>query len=174
MRCYRPLLAPLFVAFALFVSPALAEEALVIGWENLLPEDELIAAEEEAIADIPLFDDQGPEHQSVGIQTGSSRTVEELDGKRIKMPGFMLPLQYGKGGVIEEFLLVPYFGACIHVPPPPPNQLVYVPTQDNPVKTKGMWDPIWVTGVMRTSMKVNDLGDAAYTLELEKIEKYEE
>ena len=108
-----------------------------------------------------------------GMQTGSYKVVEELDGKLIRMPGFMLPLEYAKGGMVSEFLLVPYFGACIHVPPPPPNQIVYVISQ-KPIKAKGLWDPVWVTGKMSTKTNINDLGDAAYTLELTELEKYDE
>lgn len=70
--------------------------------------------------------------------------VTELDGKQIRMPGFALPLEYSDKK-ITEFLLVPWVGACIHTPPPPPNQIVYVKV-DKGFKTNGMFEPIWVSG----------------------------
>ncbi len=72
--------------------------------------------------------------------------VTELDGKQIRMPGFALPLEYSDKK-ITEFLLVPWVGACIHTPPPPPNQIVYVKVE-NGYKTNGMFEPIWVSGEM--------------------------
>jgi hypothetical protein len=70
--------------------------------------------------------------------------VTELDGKQIRMPGFALPLEYSDKK-ITEFLLVPWVGACIHTPPPPPNQIVYVKV-DKGFETNGMFEPIWVSG----------------------------
>jgi hypothetical protein len=70
--------------------------------------------------------------------------VEELDGQRIRMPGYVLPLEF-EGTHVIEFLLVPYVGACIHVPPPPPNQIIHVRV-DKGIKNWGMFYPIWVTG----------------------------
>ena len=105
-------------------------------------------------------------------QIDAFNVVEELDGKFVKLPGFTLPFEWDATGDIREFLLVPYFGACIHTPPPPPNQMVYV-TTDEPVDFVGMWDPVWVIGELRTSSNMNDLGNTAYTLELVGWEAYE-
>ena len=70
--------------------------------------------------------------------------VPELEGTVIRMPGYALPLEYSETGV-TEFLLVPYVGACIHTPPPPPNQIVYVKT-DRPHLVENLYDPVWITG----------------------------
>ena len=61
-------------------------------------------------------------------QSANAPVNTELDGKQVKIPGFIVPLDVAKDGTVSEFFLVPYFGACIHVPPPPPNQIVYVTT----------------------------------------------
>lgn len=71
-------------------------------------------------------------------------TVPALDGKTIRMPGFVLPLEYD-GKKVTEFLLVPWVGACIHTPPPPPNQIVHVRAK-TPFVTKGMFEAVTVTG----------------------------
>ena len=69
-----------------------------------------------------------------------------LNGQLIRMPGYLLPLEFS-GKAVSEFLLVPWVGACIHTPPPPPNQIVHVKS-DKPIGNVGMFMPIWVTGQM--------------------------
>jgi hypothetical protein len=69
-----------------------------------------------------------------------------LDGQLVRMPGYLLPLETS-GKRIREFLLVPWVGACIHTPPPPPNQIVHV-TLDQPYEHDGLFKPVMVTGRM--------------------------
>ena len=151
----------LIAAALTFVS---AEEPRTIVWADLVPEGDNVAS-----ASTPQSHDGGP-----GMQTGSAETVAELDGVVIRMPGFMLPLDYTERGKVRGFLLVPYYGACIHVPPPPPNQIVFVDSSAEPVDSKGLCDPVSVTGTMKVKENQNDLGDAAYTLILEEIAPYNE
>jgi hypothetical protein len=66
---------------------------------------------------------------------------------------------------------VPYFGACIHVPPPPSNQIIYVKSE-NPFKSDGVFTPVWVTGTLTTQAHLNDVGDAGYTIQATKVELY--
>lgn len=76
-----------------------------------------------------------------------SRSIQsELDDQTVSLGGYMLPLEYS-GTKVTEFLLVPYLGACIHTPPPPPNQIVHVKSTRG-IKTKGLYDPVLVTGVL--------------------------
>ncbi len=72
----------------------------------------------------------------------------QLDGRDVRIPGYLLPLEFD-GTLVTEFLLVPYIGACIHVPPPPPNQIVFV-TSDQGFEIRGLYTPVWVNGAMRT------------------------
>jgi len=67
-----------------------------------------------------------------------------LDGQMVRVPGYMLPLEFS-GKTVTEFLLVPWVGACIHTPPPPPNQIVHVKT-DKPFVSEGLFMPVWITG----------------------------
>ncbi len=94
--------------------------------------------------------------------------VEALDGKRVKIGGYVVPLDFDATKV-KEFLLVPFVGACIHVPPPPPNQLVYVKSEAG-FEVKGSFDPVWVTGKMQTKIAFTGLAEAGYSLDAEKIE----
>ena len=70
---------------------------------------------------------------------------------------------------------MPYFGACIHVPPPPVNQTVFVTVaegQEIPADTAYM--PIWVSGQMNVERLDKEIGVAGYTIEAAMIEPYEE
>lgn len=146
-----------------------------IGWEDLLPE-----GEEERLAQLyqqqmAMLYSQPVAEGSAGdaaIQIGTFNTVEELDGLTVRLPGYTVPFEFGSDAEITEFLLVPYFGACLHQPPPPPNQTVYVITE-TPVKLKDLAQAVWVEGVLQTVTQQSDLADAAYTIKLTKLEDYE-
>ena len=140
-----------------------------IDWQTLLP-----AAERGNYhpAPPPPVHDYLGEGSMAALQTGSYTANAELNGARIKLPGFVVPLERGKDGLIDEFFLVPYFGACIHVPPPPPNQIVYVKMRAG-AGLSSIEDAQWVTGVLHVSVKTSALGAAAYTLDGEKMEPYE-
>jgi hypothetical protein len=106
--------------------------------------------------------------------------VEDLHGRLVRMAGYLLPLEI-IGAKVTEFLLVPYIGACIHVPPPPPNQIVYVKIIKKAYRHKGLNDPVWVTGKMSVKSMTRDLylvdGSAdvsiGYALEARQVEPYE-
>ena len=95
-----------------------------------------------------------------------------LDGEKIKIAGFVLPLDYTEEKV-KEFLLLPYHGACIHVPPPPTNQTVFVKTGKEGVSIRGMFATVWISGVIKIETVESDLAEAGYTLYAEKVEPYE-
>ena len=105
-------------------------------------------------------------------------TNAELEGKLIRMPGYVLPLEY-EGKKVNEFLLVPYVGACIHTPPPPPNQIIHVKLERG-FESEGMFEPVWVNGVLEAEQSNPNLsfvdGSAdipvAYTLKAEQVEPY--
>ena len=108
--------------------------------------------------------------------------VEELDGQKVRIPGYFLPLEVSDAKV-TEFLLVPYVGACIHVPPPPPNQIIYVKTEkDNGYDGKKIYQPVWVTGVMAIKSMTKDLYlvdgssgiNIGYSMQANTIEPYKE
>ncbi len=116
----------------------------------------------------------------MAIKERNGQVVEALDGALIRMPGYVLPLEF-EGQSVEEFLLVPYVGACIHVPPPPRNQMVFVRLNQS-FAMKDLYEPVWITGRMKTrgvnkSMNVVDGTidvSAGYVIEGTRIEPYEE
>jgi uncharacterized protein len=97
--------------------------------------------------------------------------VPELDGKRVRLPGFIVPLETN-GTLISEFLLVPYYGACIHVPPPPANQTVYVRMPPERAFQGKLFDTIWVTGTLKVTPTSSELAEAGYRIEATGIASY--
>lgn len=146
---------------------AVANEAQVVTltWEDLIP------AEDRNMPPPPRKLAINHESDDTPAQL-AGRIRPELDGQRVRMPGFVIPLE-GDDKVVTEMLLVPYFGACIHVPPPPPNQIVYTKfKQGAPVQN--LWDVVYVTGTLRTQTVDNDLGQSGYLLEGISVESYKE
>ena len=157
---------------------AAAGEVKQLEWDDLMPKDwdpfaslrELMDSKREALVDgSPEADRLMREYINAGR---NAPVVNELNGQRVRLPGFVVPLDF-EGTEISEFLLVPYFGACIHVPPPPANQIVFVKTGDA-YALKEMFDPVWVTGTLKTQAFRNDIGDAGYTMEATDIEPYDD
>jgi hypothetical protein len=97
----------------------------------------------------------------------------EMQGRLIRLAGFVAPLDYESSAELKEFLLVPYFGACIHVPPPPANQIVYVRV-DRPLLGIEAMEPVWVYGELRIEASDTDMGHAGYSLRADRVELYEE
>ena len=107
-------------------------------------------------------------------------TNKELDGKVVRIPGYLLPLEFDEDKIIE-FFLVPYVGACIHTPPPPPNQIVHVRVEGGYTSFGELFTPIWVDGVIRSERKSSNLSfvdgasdiPSGYMLDAINIELYE-
>lgn len=102
------------------------------------------------------------------ISGNSSSELKALNGKAVKIPGFMVPLEDNQKDVVE-FLLVPSPQACIHVPPPPPNQMVYVKMKRG---TDAAVGPIWVYGTLNLVTKKSMYGDASFEVIGEAVEPY--
>lgn len=98
----------------------------------------------------------------------SSPALQKLNGQQVKIPGFMVPLEDSQKAV-TEFLLVPSPQACIHVPPPPPNQMVYVKMREG---SEVAFGPIWVYGKLNLVTKKSMYGEASFEIEGEAIEPY--
>jgi len=105
-------------------------------------------------------------------QIGTFNVVNEFDGKLIRVPGYVVPFDFSADAEHKEFLLVPYFGACLHTPPPPPNQIILVKSE-TAAKIENIEEPVWLEGTLKTGEYLNDLGNSAYELNLTKLEPYE-
>jgi hypothetical protein len=101
----------------------------------------------------------------------STNIRPEWNNRQIRIPGFIVPLEFNDEQIVTEFFLVPYFGACIHVPPPPPNQIIHVKSAKG-FQLDELYTPFWITGTLKTETIKNDLAQAAYTMTASKIEIY--
>ncbi|MCF3595820.1 DUF3299 domain-containing protein [Rhodobacteraceae bacterium LMO-12] len=147
-------------------NPVAARSVQQIGWADLIPEGVPPA---EIIGEGML--DEANDIWRPVFDKNANRFVTALNGAQVRMPGFMLPLQTSGSGV-TEFILVPYAGACIHVPPPPPNQLVFV-TSKRPWNAQVMFEPVWVTGTIMVDPISTNLADIGYSMRADLIELYE-
>jgi len=114
---------------------------------------------------------EGAENDTMD-QIGTFNVVEDLDGMTVRLPGYVVPFDFSAESEHSEFLLVPYFGACLHTPPPPPNQMLFVKASPA-AKIESIYDPVWIEGRISTGKFTSDLGNSAYELALSKIEPYE-
>lgn len=96
----------------------------------------------------------------------------ELAGRMVKLPGFVIPIEH-EGDKISEFLLVPYHGACIHVPAPPANQIVYVRVPGGTTAASRVYDTVWVTGRLAIEQIDNDVAESGYVMEAAEVEPFE-
>jgi uncharacterized protein len=103
---------------------------------------------------------------------GAPAVVKELDGQRVRIGGYVVPLDFEATNV-KEFLLVPFVGACIHVPPPPPNQIIYVKTVKG-FDVAGSFDPVYVTGTIKVASQFTGLAETGYSIDAEKVETRKE
>lgn len=151
-------------AFGLVPQMAWANDYIDLKWKDLLPEGQ--------VAIPPMLQglidhDQAPlssqQPESNGVRT-------EWNGEIVRLPGFIVPIDYSGTGV-TAFILVPFVGACVHVPPPPANQLVFVTTQD-PYESSGLYEPVNVIGMFGVSSLSTQLADIAYALSADRIEPY--
>jgi hypothetical protein len=99
-------------------------------------------------------------------------TNNAMDEAQVRIPGYIVPLEDGKTG-LKEFLLVPYFGACIHTPPPPSNQIIYVKPQPAPKGFHSM-DTVWVSGKLKTLRSDTAMGASSYRMDAQLVEAYVE
>lgn len=110
---------------------------------------------------------------SLDYRTGKPGTeLAALDGKLVKVPGFAVPLEDWASSV-TEFLLVPYVGACIHTPPPPPNQLIYIEMEKDKWAFLNGWNPVWVEGVIKIELTKSVYGYVGFTITGKRVYPYE-
>ena len=155
--------------------PLWAAEPRDLAWSEMIPPD--------APAEVPnmkplhdlsqMSDALAAESAPAAKQDlPNAPVVQSLDGQAIRLPGYIVPLEVNEEGRTTEFLLVPYFGACIHVPPPPSNQIVHVKSEVG-VKLDELYQPYWVEGPLQVKASTSELADAGYQMAADKIYVYE-
>ncbi|WP_300174580.1 DUF3299 domain-containing protein [uncultured Aliivibrio sp.] len=144
---------------------AVSNEVLTLDWIDLIPEQERNQFDS---LGMPKVDHNGATMEQSLV--GGVR--QELNGSMVKIPGFVIPLE-GDDKMITEFLLVPYFGACIHVPPPPPNQIIYVKFEKG-APIQQLWDVIYIVGKLKTETINSELAETGYLIEGVRLEEYDD
>lgn len=176
----------LFVSISLIHASLGANQLQQITWDDLQPEGWNPARVFEEMSDEEFNAIPDAEYQEILLRVqaemDAAPVIEALDGEQVKIPGFIVPLEINNTS-ISEFLLVPYFGACTHTPPPPANQIIYSKIK-NEYTTDDLTAPVWITGKLTTGSfvsKLNEVGvsraadiSSSYSLEVDKIEEYKE
>lgn len=183
-KFFKFLLVPLA---GLFISSAvLHAKPLTITWEDLEPkqgagaEQKFTDGETKGLPGVKEFGGDKGELELFlkdlkfmkDTQPKGNMINKELDGKEVRIAGYVTPVGFDKGD-ITEFLFVPYLGACIHVPPPPANQIVFVKDARN-LKMEQMYQPIWITGKLQATPVSTALANVGYSMTGPKIEPYKE
>lgn len=155
-----------------------------LNWEELTPADWDPLKSLKGL-NLDKLEDSDPRARDALIAVGeawkNAPIIPALDGQRVKIAGFVVPLDINKKKV-KEFLLVPYFGACIHVPPPPSNQVVHAfsakvnnKQQNEYLKSAVLIQgPITIIGIIETVSSNTTMGSAGYKIQVETIEQYKE
>mgnify|MGYP006305182569 FL=1 len=170
--------------------PAAADDGYrTIEWTDLIPADDLDAllnppdalaaiADGSAEDQLPagdgasaLGDSEKARRYEEALQSTAVRT--EFDGTRVRIPGFVVPLAFDETRLISEFFLVPWFGACLHTPPPPPNQIIHSQFGGG-LSLDDIYDPYWLEGTLSVGVEATDLGTAAYRMEVDRVTRYDE
>lgn len=156
-----------------------ADGLLELEWDDLVPADfdpDKLFAKLAKKYNITELDDNDPRAKEFQAEMRNimnhAPVVESLNGRQVRMPGLVIPLE-GDGVRMSEFLLVPYFGACIHVPPPPSNQIVYVRTGAQKAAIREFYEAVWVTGILITEHSNSEVGVSSYTINADKVAPYE-
>ena len=147
-----------------------------LEWEELVPADydpsqisseifDRIYGENAAPDSIADGDDKGQlMMDAIDKAWREAPLKSSLDGQQVRLPGYGVPLD-GDETHVREFLLVPYFGACIHTPPPPRNQIILVKMDGQGVPLDLAVDAMWLEGTLRVSSQDTEYGTAGYVLE---------
>lgn len=167
--------------FLLMVLPLWVDAApRTVDWLDLLPEEDY-----QAMLAMPEIGHDGGEELPGDFAAGmrqrdrnlpevmySTRVVDELDGQELRIAGYPVPLESNERGLYTSFFLVPYAGACIHVPPPPPNQIILV---DYPrgIAIEDIYEPFWMSGSLHIDQTSNELANASYRFDADKVWIYD-
>lgn len=165
------LLAPAVAQTAAATKPAGAYRN--VGWDDLTPKNWDPMKEFRDLKGAPLSDNDPRANAMLTRMReafDNAPTNPAMEGASVRIPGFLVPLEDTKAGM-TEFLLVPYFGACIHSPPPPANQIIHV-LPKTPAQGLRSMDAVWVSGTMKLARSDTSMGVSGYRLEAVRVEPY--
>jgi hypothetical protein len=161
----------LFYGLALLPQIARAKGYVDLDWADLIPDNKTagpsILKGFREILDALAATDETNASTAQKVPRG---VRSDWNGITVRLPGYVVPIEFSSTGV-TEFILVPFFGACVHVPAPPPNQLVFVETE-RPYDSKGIYEAVNVIGIFNTESTTTQIAEIGYTLLADSIEPY--
>jgi len=175
----------LLVSFIFVFNNSVLAEATVITWDDLSPAKgeriKINIGNNADIIGIPDISEFNGSKEKLDIFLDDMKFLKEMQGegefinmnlnnKKIKIAGYIAPITFD-GDNVTEFLLVPYRGACIHVPPPPPNQIIYVKSA-NGLKADDIWSPKWIIGTLSASPVSTFVADVGYSMQEASVSPY--
>ncbi len=166
---------------------AQSSEYQEVEWTQLMPKDDLEALMNppDYLSEIPdgsqqdsvdAFDEQqfsSEKAQRFQQALTSTEVIREFENTAIRIPGFVVPLVTTEQQKVTEFFIVPYFGACLHMPPPPPNQIIFATVIEG-IELKSLYEPLWFEGVLVIQTTKNATGASAYSLKVDNYAPYED
>jgi len=164
--------APLSTTATVVASPA-APSYREVSWDDLTPKD-WDPLKQFREMNFGALSDSDPKAiamlQRMRETWDNAPTNIAMEGQNVRIAGYLVPLDETKDGLIQ-FLLVPYFGACIHTPPPPSNQIIEVRPKQ-PSKGYRPMDTVWVSGTLRTLRSETYMGTSSYRMDALRVEPY--
>ena len=153
-------------------------DATELTWENLIPDDFVppenpftTMTQEEIDKLLDGSEESNREMARLQEAFNYAPVVNELNGTRVKIAGYITPLEFDGQLQGKEFLLVPYVGACMHTPPPPSNQIVHA-VSPKMVNFPGMYEAVWAYGTLLTEPVQSVLAESGYKLEIDEVLPY--
>ncbi|WP_252178986.1 DUF3299 domain-containing protein [Endozoicomonas sp. 4G] len=149
--------------------PTPQAEVIEITWDELMP------APDQKVINSYQAGDMGRDEVIAYLDKLGQTPVARLNKRKVKIPGYLVPLNLDKNQRATELLLVPTMGACIHVPPPPPNQTIYVKFKE---KEKGIkveeagYTPYWLVGTLNVETTQSEYTETLYSITVDSLELY--
>jgi hypothetical protein len=185
-QCICLIISCVFLLAPVYVEAASSELYEEIEWIQLMPQDDLHAllnppdflvniqdgSKQDSMASLSEVAEENEAVRRFEQALTSVRVIESFDKKAVKIPGFMVPLISDEQQRVTEFFIVPYFGACLHMPPPPPNQMIYGKVTEG-FELSQLTEPFWFEGVIHIETTNNLTGTSAYGMVLDNIYVFE-
>lgn len=148
------------------VSSSARAELPEIDWLDLMPAEDLALLDS-----LPEIEHEGDGPTLLPDEIMTGRVVPEMSQVKGRIPGFVVPLKTSGDMRIHEFFLVPYYGACIHVPPPPPNQIIHVTFKEG-FELRALTEPVWIEGTLVIENTENEFGESSYSMDAMSVSRY--
>ena len=154
-------------------------------WTDLIPEDDLDAllnppsyiddivdgSDEDTLKNKFKNEIESDNNDRYQQALSSTRVKSVVNNAPISIPAFIVPIEFNDEQSVTQFFMVPFFGACLHLPPPPPNQTIFVNYPEG-IKLDSLYDAYWISGLIKTSLVENDIATAAYSMDVHHFELY--